>query len=217
MDFIGWVRVVSIDISGELERMTKEFGLDAKNVATNFRTNVRNMWSDSIFKQSIYDNRMIVIENTNPRSKKRFPTKQRWRCECCGELFAKESTELDHAVGEFEMKSINHAEDFLRGIFFTSPKDLQILCKDVKEKKTVKGRKVATGYLLYIGCHSIKTLAERNGISFEDARIRKEVLNICKFESKVIDLLNENNVELPKFKKDYEAVVESIIRKKYAK
>ena len=64
---------MSIDINSELKRMSTEFEIPEKDVASNFRQAVRSMWSDGIFKKDFYEKNAIEVVNTNPRSMKRFP------------------------------------------------------------------------------------------------------------------------------------------------
>ena len=164
----------TININAELKRMAKEFGLTEKEVATNWRSAVRSAWGDSIFKKHIYNTRTYMVTNTNPRSMKRFPKVKKVKCEICKGEFSINLTELDHKKGENKMTDLSHANDFIKNIFFTSPDDLQILCKDTK--RNVKGKYEVSRF----GCHSVKTYQSRYKVSFEDALLAKQVINICK-------------------------------------
>lgn len=163
-----------IDINSELLRMSQEFEIPEKEVATNFRQAVRSMWSDSVFKRDFLKRFEQKVVNTNPRSMKRFPVVTRYPCALCGELFGSNDIEIDHIHGEQPMTKLDHAEDFLKFIFFTSPNELRLLCKDKKSK--VKGKPVVTRF----GCHGVDTYSQRYDVSFEYARKYKEYLNICK-------------------------------------
>ena len=181
-----------IDINLELKRMAKEFGLTEKEVATNWRGAVRSAWGDSIFKKHIYDSRQYVVTNTNPRSMKKYPKVKKVVCAICNNEFSRADTELDHIVSETKMTELTHAEDFIKTVFFTSPNNLQIVCKD--KKKTVNKKKVLVSH----GCHSIKTYAERYNVSFEEARLSKEIIHICKSDEKTLDKLVELGVQRSK-------------------
>ena len=200
---------MSIDINKELKRMSSEFGIPEKEVATNFRQAVRSMWSDGIFKKDFYAKNAVEIINTNPKSMKRFPKVKKYQCAICKDYFSAIDTELDHIVSENTMTSLEHAEDFIKNIFFTTPKNLQILCKDKKSKA-----KDSKGFVTHFGCHNIKTYFERYNVSFEKAKTEKQIINICKFPVKTIDFLHENGVELiPKTKKAQHELVREILEK----
>ena len=61
---------MSIDIEKELRRMTSEFGLSEKEVSASWRSDVRNLWGKSVFKNSFYKQRSIKVKNENTRSMK---------------------------------------------------------------------------------------------------------------------------------------------------
>lgn len=186
-----------VDINRELERMAQEFEIPEKDVATNWRSAVRSAWGDSIFKKIVYERNKVLVTNTNPRSMKRFPKVARYKCAICGGMFGAADTELDHMVSETAMTKLSHAEDFIKNIFFTSPDKLQILCKD--KKRQVNKKKVLVSH----GCHSIKTYSERYSTTFEEARVMKEVIHLCKDDKATILKLKELGVttaDIPKTK-----------------
>lgn len=127
------------------------------------RTGVRKAWSTSPMKVAYFDSKVYKVTNTNPRSLKRFPVVKKILCEMCGNEFGTTGVELDHLSGENKLTCVEDILPFISSILFVTPDDLQILCKDVKVGKVVKS----------FGCHSIKTYAERHGISFEKARAIK--------------------------------------------
>ena len=163
--------------------MAKEFGIEEKAIATNWRSAVRSAWGDSIFKKHIYDTRSYLVANTNHRSMKRYPKVRKVRCAICGDEFGKADTELDHIDSEVKMTDLAQANDFIRTIFFTSPDKLQIVCKDKKKKVNKKN------VLASFGCHGIKTYSERYGVSFEEALLAKHIIHICKDDKLTLDKL----------------------------
>lgn len=204
-----------IDINKELKRMAKEFDLTEKEVATNWRNAVRSAWGGSVFKRDFYVKRAVKIKNTNPRSIKRFPTVTKYECAICKGMFSIRETELDHLVDENKMTDLSHANDFMKTIFFTSPDKLQILCKD--KKKKVKGKNEVVRF----GCHSIKTYSQRYNVSFDEALLSKQIIDICKDDNKVIDKLrgfgynyNSEGFEIPKTKKARKELVSKLMRGK---
>lgn len=189
--------------------MAKEFGLAEKEVANNWRNAVRSAWGDSIFKRDFYTKRAVKIKNTNTRSMKRFPTVTKYECAICKGMFSVRETELDHLEHENKMTDLSHANDFMKAIFFTSPDKLQILCKDKKRK--VKGKNVVTRF----GCHSVKTYSQRYGVTFDEALLSKQIINICKDDTKVIEKLLELGVskaDLPKYKKGRNELLDNLMR-----
>ena len=174
-----------IDLNKSFKQMAKDFGIDDKEVLKSVRTMIRSMWSDSVFKLDFLNKQSILIENTNPRSKKRFPKVRKYKCAMCGEYFGSQEIELDHVVSENTLTDYEHINDFFTNIILTSPDKLQVLCKDKKTKKDGVVR---------FGCHSVKTFSERYGVSVEEARADKTAKQIV---DKKLDKqwLKGNNVE----------------------
>ena len=168
---------------GDLEDLIRgicyRFGVSEKDFMADWRMGVRALWDNSSVKRTFHDTRFTLVENTNPKSLKRFPQIKRWECSMCKGLFEKSQTEIDHVLGENSCKTFKDAAEFLHSIALPrSPEDLQILCKD---------------------CHSVKTYAERYKYSIDEARVRKEHIQIKKSAIKVEKALKSLGViELPK-------------------
>ena len=79
-------------------------------------------------------------------------------CEICGEMVGKSKAEVDHINPAGKLKSYADLEGFAERLF-CSFKNFQILCPP---------------------CHEIKTLADRKGVSFEEATIEKQVIKFSK-------------------------------------
>lgn len=180
-----------INLEKELKQLAKDFNFTDKEVIKWWRDCVRGMWGNSIFKQKYIKENSMLIDNTNPRSMKRFPQVRKFKCAICGEMFGSGAIEIDHINSENTLTDYKHAEDFLKTILFTSPYKLQVLCKD--EKKKLNGKNEVVRF----GCHSIKTYAERYGMTFEQAKLEKEIINICKSNDKTLDKLYELGIEYP--------------------
>jgi hypothetical protein len=162
-----------IDIQQHLKQLAIDWGLSEKEVMTWWRGAVRRMWAKSPPMLKFVESECQVVTNTNPRSMKRFPEVKRFECAIDNKLYGSGDVEVDHVTGENPCTSFEHAEGFLSGIVFVSKDDLQILSKDN---------------------HKIKTYAERQGYSFNEAKIRKEVLLLAK-GNKVVDKLKELGVQ----------------------
>lgn len=202
-----------IDINKELKRMAKDFNLTEKEVVANWRSVVRFAWGKSAFKLKFLQDRAIKVKNENTRSMKRYPVVTKYKCEICGGMFGSSQLEIDHIVSENTLKDLEHAEDFMKNIFFTSVDGLQILCKDKKRK--VKGKYVVERF----GCHSVKTFSERYNVSFEEALLSKQIIDICKDDNKLVDKLKEfgytnstKDLEIPKTKKGRKELIDKLMR-----
>lgn len=170
----------------EFKRMAEQYGVPDKQVMTDVRTLIRQMWGNSPFKRGYLDKHVTLIENTNTRSKKRYPVVKKYKCTSCGEWYGSAEIELDHVISENSLTSYEHIDDFFKTIVFPSPKQIQILCKDKKLK----------GKVVHFGCHGIKTYSERYGVSLEEARVTKETLKIMK-EKVDKEYLSSHNLPIP--------------------
>ena len=182
-----------LDLEKELKRMSEAYGIPEKEVVSWWRSAVRQMFSNSIFYRKYIEDQSTRVVNENPRSMKRYPMVKRFTCAICGEQFGSGGIELDHVEGGNTNKSLSDAESFLKAIMFVTPEDVQILCKN--KHKVVNKRKT----LVRFGCHSIKTMQESHGCSFEEARVRKEH-KLCVTQKRVLGYLKQRGVLVPKTK-----------------
>ena len=183
-----------LDLEKELRRMSEAYGIPEKEVVSWWRSAVRQMFSNSIFYRKYIGEQSTLVVNENPRSMKRYPMVKRFTCAICGEQFGSGGIELDHVEGGNTNKSFSDAESFLKAIMFVTPDDVQILCKN--KHKVVNKRKT----LVSFGCHSIKTMQESHGCSFEEARVRKEH-KLCVTQKRVLrDLKQRGVLDAPRTK-----------------
>ena len=124
----------------------------------------KGLWNKSPVKLQYMDSKTFKIENTNPRSMKAHPFVKASQCEICGVVEKlvvnkKNYFEVDHINGNSSLRSMDDVRNFIDSMIMVTFDDLQIVCKE---------------------CHAIKTLAERKGISFEEAALDKKVIAICK-------------------------------------
>ena len=170
--------------------MSEAYNIPEKEVVSWWRTAVRQMFSNSIFYRKYIEDQSTLVVNENSRSKKRYPMVKRFTCVICGEQFGSGGIELDHVEGGNTNKSFSDAESFLKAIMFVTPDDVQILCKN--KHKVVNKRKT----LVSFGCHSIKTMQESHGCSFEEARVRKEH-KLYGTQKRVLEELRQRGVLVP--------------------
>ena len=72
------------------------------------------------------------------------------------------------------MRSINDIQSFVESILLVTFDDLQLVSKDA---------------------HKIKSYAEKHNMTFAEAKVYKEVIEICKDKQKVVDKLSSCDVE----------------------
>ena len=82
-----------------------------------------------------------------------------WVCNICKEGFSATDIQVDHISGEHEFTKLEQLVEFANKRFMVGYNDLQCLC---------------------IPCHQNKTLAERMGVTLEEAKVEKQVIAICK-------------------------------------
>lgn len=114
------------------------------------RSAVRKKWMHCDVKLAFLHSK--CVPDYDPNTRRRFKV----QCNMCKEWFTKTDVDVDHIKGEFEFTDLSQAHQWASSILDVGFDDLQILCN-----KT---------------CHPIKTLAERNGISIEDAKFLRDVI-----------------------------------------
>ncbi|AMR57841.1 putative HNH endonuclease [Pseudomonas phage vB_PsyM_KIL4] len=119
----------------------------------------RYLWSKNPVKLEFVKEARKMIINPNVKLRKGRPKVWGGICEICGKEHILKNMEVDHKTGEHSLKRVSDVQKFVEGIVFVRKEDLAFLCKP---------------------CHRIKTLAERSGLSHEDAAIEKQAIIICK-------------------------------------
>lgn len=135
----------------------------------------RYLWSKNPVKlEFVKENRLQIPNPSKKKGAKAFI----WggKCEICKKLFPQPQLEVDHKTGEHSLRKIEDIQKFVEGIVFVRKEDLALLCKP---------------------CHKIKTLAERQGMSHEDAAIEKQAIAICKEKADVVKSWITKHGEVP--------------------
>jgi 5-methylcytosine-specific restriction endonuclease McrA len=83
-------------------------------------------------------------------------------CYICKEDFVQSKLQVDHIVGEYPLKEISDIQSFVEAMTCLSEDDLDLICEP---------------------CHKIKSLAERNGITFKEAVMEKKIIAFKKLDS----------------------------------
>lgn len=153
-------------LDDHLKSLTDEGKLTEKKLVSMLRSAIRQVWMRAPNKLAKLE--MARIPDMNPNTR----TKWLFRCEMCGKLFKQDQVEIDHRFGNHTFTKLEDFENFCDKILNASVDDLQVLCKVE---------------------HSIKTLAEARGITFEEALIEKEVIA---FGKKKVDVQKKILLEL---------------------
>lgn len=161
-------------VEEEIRSILEEYDISEREFLTWVRTSIRSAWADSPMKRHMETKYTYLIDNTNPKSMKRFPKVKKIRCKICGEEFSPVDMQLDHVEGENSLKAIKDIKNFGIKTLIVPIAKLQWLCID--KFKVEKGKKV----LVRHGCHGFKTYSERYKISFEEAIIHKQAIDIIK-------------------------------------
>lgn len=117
------------------------------------------LWKKHPVKLEFLRQSTHLVKNTNPRSMKRFPMIKAFRCAICNGMFSATKIEVDHIAGNSSLKTMDDVRSFIESMILVTFDDLQIVCHD---------------------CHDIKTHAEKQGMTFEEARLDKQSIAICK-------------------------------------
>ena len=90
---------------------------------------------------------------------KKNPTGMVWayNCEHCGGIFRQDAIEVDHKISAGSLKGLKDLHIFVERLAMVSPDDLRIL-----DKK----------------CHKVYSYADSLGVSFEEAELRKEIIDL---------------------------------------
>ena len=121
------------------------------------RGGIRRIWAKHPVKLDFIKQNRVKIPNPNPNG--RVKTVWGGKCALTGEYFVLNELECDHKVGNSSLKSVEDIQSFVECVLLVTADDLQLVSKEA---------------------HKIKSYAEKQGISFEEAKIEKEVIEIIK-------------------------------------
>ena len=117
----------------------------------------RSLWNRHPVKLEFINKNRKRIPNPNPKGK----VKEVWGgvCSLTGETHVIANLEVDHIQGNHSLRSVEDIQKFVEGISLITLDDLQFVSKEA---------------------HKIKSYAEKHGITFEEARVEKKVIDIMK-------------------------------------
>jgi hypothetical protein len=125
-----------------------------KDMVSVVRSAIRKSWMRSPTKLA------YLTMHTKPDMDDTTRTKWKIQCECCQGWFKLNEVEVDHIWGNHSFTKVSDFENYFNNILMVGFDDLQILCKD--------------------GCHAIKSYAEKNGMTFEEASKMKIIIDLEK-------------------------------------
>ena len=117
----------------------------------------QSVWNRYPIKLEFIKKNRKKIDNPNPKG--RVAKVCGGTCYLCHKDFVQNDLQVDHIKGNFQLKKIEDRQSFVEGLTLLTTEDLAFVCKP---------------------CHTIKSYSERYSISFEEARLRKEVIKFSK-------------------------------------
>jgi 5-methylcytosine-specific restriction endonuclease McrA len=128
---------------------------------------IRRLWSDYPLRKQWKSSQLRRITQEEKDSKLYHPsTKNLGLCVYCNVWLAGSKLECDHVKPSEGCTTKDTAESFLWHCGGGTGVDWVLACEP---------------------CHKIKTLADKRGISFEEARLEQQVLFVCKKPAKIVD------------------------------
>lgn len=122
---------------------------------------LRKGWNHHPAKIEYINSHREQIPNPNPKGKK--PTVWGGTCEVCGGKFPSSEMEVDHILEETaKLTKLEDIQLCAEKLLVVEDTDLRWICK---------------------GCHAANTLAQKLGISFQEALVEKKVIAFKKLSS----------------------------------
>lgn len=111
------------------------------------------LWNKHPVKLDFIKSNRVQIPNPNPKGKK--ATVWGATCALTGNVVPISEIQVDHVVGGHSLKDISDIQAFIEAIVLVTDADLQLVSKEA---------------------HAVKSYAEKQGITFEDAVLQKKVI-----------------------------------------
>ena len=153
----------------------------------------KSVWSRHPVKLKLIKERRKRI--TNPKPSKAHPTVWGAECDVCKKDYAQKDIQVDHIRDDVNrLNDVEDIQEFVEGLSLVTMADLRLVCKP---------------------CHSIISHSQRKGISFEEAKIEKEIIALCKDDKLMLDKLSELGVQssnVPKTKKARKELLTELLK-----
>lgn len=170
------------------------------------RACIRKAWQFHPIKRLYKESMVRRIKNPRPNPRKGFEYVRGYVCEICGGEFVEKDIEVDHKMGNNKFTNINSFHEYTTNILHIAPEDIQILCSypDTDVRSRVRH-----------SCHKIKSYAESEGVSFDEALLLKKAISIEKSgdDNVRLTLKSLGVVDIPTTKKARNSLLRQLIIK----
>lgn len=122
---------------------------------TYLRGCLRKAWSNNPIKHNLIKKVRKQIDNPNPNGKKK--TVFGFTCELCHNDFVLSQGQVDHKVAAGSLRKTEDIQGFVERLLYVTEDDLRLICK---------------------GCNSALAYADKQGVTFAQALIDKEIIAI---------------------------------------
>jgi hypothetical protein len=110
------------------------------------------------------------IKNPNAKSAKRFPECWGMTCDICKVDTVQADIQIDHRGDSGTFTKFSDAEEYMKHLFLIDYDSIRPLCT---------------------ACHSVVSHAQNTGMTFEQAKIDKQVITLMKDKKKALALLQQ--------------------------
>lgn len=124
---------------------------------TYLRGCLRKAWEKNPIKLNLIKSQRKQIINPNPNGNK--PTVWGAECAMCNREFVIKDIQVDHIVPAGKLNNTEDIQGFVERLLYVTEHDLRLVCKN---------------------CNSALALADKQGITFNEARAIKKAIEICK-------------------------------------
>lgn len=146
-----------LKLAGYLKLLGKDGKMPEKRLVSMIRGAIRQVWMKAPNKLAFLEQQRIADMNPNTRTKWLF------KCNICTGKFKSDDIEVDHIKGNHKFTELSEFNTYCESILNAPISGMQVLCKE---------------------CHPIKTLSEGRGITFEEARFEKKIIEFTKLKAK---------------------------------
>jgi len=120
------------------------------------RGKLRLGWNTHPFKIAVINKKRYQIKNPNPKGKK--PTVWGFDCEMCGKTFPISEGQVDHITPAGSLTCKEDIQGFVERLLCMTEDDLRLVCKS---------------------CNNALSMSQKQGITYEEAILEKQILEIC--------------------------------------
>lgn len=153
--------IITMDKVDEMVAMYPHIWKTRSAVFSWIKGGIRRLWNHSPVKLDLLKKQRRQIPNPNVNGKK--PTVWGATCAICGKDTPLKDCQIDHVVEETaSLTKIEDIQSCAEKLLLVTENDLRILCSD---------------------CHSVVSLSQRLGITFEQALLEKEVIAFKKLNA----------------------------------